>query len=90
MRTVRNEIAIWEKILRPMGKMSRETAREILDLKFAPDEIARMHELNERNREGKLQPGEEEELDSFCRIGTTLSLLKSRARQILKSGRRAS
>jgi hypothetical protein len=90
MPTLRNEIAIWERILRPMGKMSRETAREILELEFPPDEIARMHELSARNREGKLLPGEEEELDYFCRVGNTLSLLKSRARQILKPSRRAS
>ena len=90
MQTLRNEIAIWERILRPMGRMSRATAREILQFDFPPAEVERMHELAARNREGKLRPGEEEELDDFCRVGTTLSLLQSRARQILKPGRRAS
>ncbi len=86
----RNEVAIWELILRPMEPMSRETARAILDLDFRPDEVERMHELAARNREGNLRSGEGEELDNYCRTGNTLSLLQSRARQVLKSGRRAS
>lgn len=90
MQTRQNEIAIWERILHPTGKMSRDTAKKILQLDFQPDEIVRMHDLAARNRNGQLQPGEEEELDNYCRVGTTLSLLQSRARQVLRSAQRAS
>lgn len=83
------EVAIWERIIRPSGPMSRDTARQILAFEFSDEERQRMHELAERNRSGTLEQGEEEELDHFCRVGTTLSLLKSRARQVLKSRRRA-
>jgi len=84
------EIDICERIVHPTGPMSRETAKRILELEFSDAQRRRMHELAERNRRGTLQAGEEEELDNYCRVGTTLSLLKSRARQVLKSRRRAS
>lgn len=74
--------------------MSRATARHIVKLEFTGDERQRMRELAERDQAGNLAPGEDEdedeELDNFCRVGTTLSFLKSRARQVLKSRRRVS
>ena len=85
-----SEVAIWERIIHPTGPMARATAQRIVELEFTAEERQRMHELAERNRAGTLAPGEDEELDNFCRVGTTLSLLKSRARQVLKSRRRVS
>jgi hypothetical protein len=82
-----SEAAIWERIIHPSGPMSRATAERIVELEFTAVERDRMHELSERNRAGQLAPGEDEELDNFCRVGNTLSLLKSRARQILKRRR---
>lgn len=82
-----SEVAIWERIIHPTGSMFRATAERIVELEFTDDERQRMHELAERNRSGTLAPGDDEELDNFCRVGTTLSLLKSRARQVLKSRR---
>lgn len=86
----RSEAAIWECIIHPGGSMSREEAKRIVELEFSAEERQRMHELAERNRTDTLAPGNDEELDNFCRVGNTLSLLKSRARQILKSQSRAS
>ena len=88
--TPASEIAIWERIIHPTGPMSRETAQRVVELEFTDEERQRMHQLAERNRAGALAPGEDEELDNFCRVGTTLSFLKSRARQVLKSRRRVS
>ena len=85
-----SEVAIWEPIIHPTGPMSRDTAQRLVKLDFTDDERQRMHELAERNRAGTLAPGEEEELYNFCRVGNTLSLLKSRARQLLKSRRQSS
>lgn len=85
-----SEVAIWERIIRPTGPMPRATAQRILELEFTETEREHMHELAERNRAGTLAPGEDEELDNFCRVGTTLSILKSRARQVLKSRQRVS
>lgn len=85
-----SEGAIWERIIHPTGPMSRATAERIVELEFTDEERQRMHELAKRNRAGTLPPGEYEELDNFCRVGSTLSYLKSRARQVLKSRRRIS
>ena len=84
----RSEAAIWERIIHPSGAMSRDEAKRIVELEFSAEERQRMHELAERNRAGTLAPGDDEELDNFCRVGNTLSLLKSRARQVLKSRQR--
>lgn len=86
----RSEAAIWERIIHPHGAMSRDEAKRIVKLEFSAEERQRMHELAELNRSGTLALGEEEELDNFCRVGNTLSLLKSRARQVLKSRLRVS
>ena len=84
------EAAIWERVIHPDGGMTRETARHVLQLGFWDDEQTRMHELATKNQSGTLTPDEEAELDNFCRVGTTLSILKSRARKLLKSRRRVS
>lgn len=84
------EARIWERVIRPRGPMSRGTARRLLQLGFPDDEQQRMKELSARNRKGQLTEDEQAELDDYCRAGTLLSLLKSRARQVLKDERRAS
>jgi hypothetical protein len=90
MSTTKLEADLWERIVHPEGPMSRATAERILTLSLPADEKARMHELAERNRAGKLSPDEAEALDNYCRVGNLLSLLKSRARQLLKPRRRVS
>jgi hypothetical protein len=65
--------------------MSRGAARRVLNLAFTDEDRARMHELAERNRRGELTDDEEAEFDNFCRVGTLLSILKLRARRVLKS-----
>lgn len=88
--THQGEAAIWERIIHPQGAMTIDEARRIVELDFSDAEKQRMHELAERNRAGTLATGEEEELDDYCRVGNTLALLKSRARQVLKTQRRVS
>jgi hypothetical protein len=70
--------------------MSRETARRILGLGFSIEERQQMVALAAKNRAGTLSPNETETLDTYCRVGTILSGLKSRARKVLKKRRRAS
>jgi hypothetical protein len=81
------EAAIWERVIHPRGKMSKQTARAILDLSFSTEDQERMRALAAKNKEGSLTNGEELELDHFCRVGRTLTILKSRARKLLKNGR---
>ncbi len=80
-----SEADIWERIIRPRGPMSKGAARRILDLAFSDEDRSRMHDLAERNRRGAISEDEEAELDHFCRVGTLLSILKVRARRVLKS-----
>ena len=84
------EAAIWERVIHPNGKMTAAAARQIVQLEFSNDERARMHELVAKNQAAALTPEEASELDNYCRVGTTLSILQSRARRVLKPRRRVS
>lgn len=85
-----SEAAIWERVIHPHGKMTVTAARQIVQLEFTVEERARMHELAEKNQSGTLTPEEASELDNYCRVGSMLSILQSRARQVLKPRRRVS
>ena len=80
-----SEADIWERVIHPRGPMSKSTARRILDLAFTDEDRERMHVLAQRNQRGELTDDEETELDHMCRVGTLLSILKLRARRVLKS-----
>jgi hypothetical protein len=82
--------AVWERVIHPEGKMTREIARHIVQLGFSEGEQSRMKELAARNRAGALTPEEQAEFDNFCRVGSMLSILQSRARRLLKPRRRLS
>ena len=79
------EAEVWLRILHPDRELSRPVARAILGLSFPSDDVARMHELSAKARDGKLTPGEDDEMEGFERVGSLLSILKSKARQALKS-----
>ena len=84
------EADIWERVIHPRGRLSKQAARRILDLEFTEEDLARMRDLAARNRRGELTEDEEADLDHFCRVGTLLSILKIRARGVLKSRTRKS
>jgi hypothetical protein len=79
------EAEIWERIVHPRGPMSKAAARRIQNLKFPAQDRERMHDLAQRNQRGELSDEEEYELDHYCRVGTLLSILKVRARRLLKA-----
>jgi hypothetical protein len=64
--------------------LSPAAARAILRLDFNARDRARMNRLAAKNREGRLSPEEDQELDNFIRVGQTLGILKSKARRSLK------
>ena len=49
-----------------------------------------MRELSAKARAGTLRGAEDDEMETFERAGTLLSILKSKARQVLKETRRDS
>ena|SRR5581483_8474146 len=66
-------------------KMPASMARYLLGLGFSDADKVRMHDLAVRNQDGTLSPVEKEDLLAYAKVGTILSILKSKARQVLKS-----
>ena len=79
----KTEAEVWLRILHPDEELSPRVARAILGLSFPKTDISRMHELSAKARAGTLTPEEDAEMDNFERVGSMLSTLKSKARQVL-------
>jgi hypothetical protein len=82
--SINTEAAIWERVIPPGGELAPPTARAILKLAFPSQERERMHELAAKAQEGQLTPEEHAEIEDYERVGTLLSILKSKARKVLK------
>jgi hypothetical protein len=78
------EADVWLHILHPDRKLTPKIARVLLRLSFPENEKARMRELSAKARVGTLTPDEDREMDDYERAGAILSVLKSRARQVLR------
>ena len=90
-RSKTTEAAIWESLIHTGGKLRRrDVACSILDMAFSPQERDRMHDLVQRQQAGALSTEAESELDHYNRVATLLSILKSKARKLLKHRQRAS
>ena len=66
--------------------MSPESARAILELRFAPSALGRMNELAEKNRHGTLTEAERQEMEMYARVGNFLNLMQAKARLYLHPG----
>lgn len=90
MRTISDhdagsEVAILARILgNQEGALSPQMARYILGRGFSDDDKARMHDLATRNQTDALSADEHDELLAYSKAGTVLSILKSRARRVLR------
>jgi hypothetical protein len=82
------EAEVWLRILHPDEDFSPRVARVILGLSFRKHDVARMRELSAKARAGTLTREEDAEMDDLERVGSILSTLKSRARQVLKRSSR--
>src|SRR5262245_35088776 len=89
MRTTHTEIAesaIWSRLLGPgTPALSPAAARAILEIDFPQADKDRMHELAAKARKGRLTTEEQGEVDSYGRIGSFLSTMKSKARVALRN-----
>ena len=85
----KTEAEVWLSILHPDQELPPRVARAILGLSFPQDDVARMRELSARARAGTLTPEDDAEMDNFERVGSILSTLKSKARQVLKRSSRS-
>jgi hypothetical protein len=85
-----SEIAILARVLgNNQGQMSPELARYLLGLGFSDHDKTRMHDLAVRNQEAALSAAEKDELIAYAKAGSLLSILKSKARRVLKGRRGA-
>lgn len=76
--------AILGRMLKPeRDDLPPEAARSLLKLEFAPEDLSRMHELALRAQAGSLTDTEENELESYRRIGRLLEVMRSKARRSL-------
>ena len=85
--TPQTELGVWLRILYPDGEITPATARVILQLSFPSADRRRMRELSAKARAGSLSEEEDDEIETFERAGTLLSILKSKARLVLKETR---
>jgi hypothetical protein len=86
----RSEMAILRRVVdSDQPVLSADAARAILRLRFNASDKGRMNRLAAKNRQGKLTPEGEEELNNYLRVGQTLGILQSKARRSLKAIREA-
>ena len=65
-------------------KLTAALARHLLKLTWADDDLEAMRSLTAKNSAGTSTPAELQRLDAYLRVGTSLSILQSRARKFLK------
>jgi hypothetical protein len=82
---VAGEVAILGRLLLN-GKrgLSRQRARDLLELQFSEPDQARMNDLAARNQEDLLSEAESAELLAYAKAGCLLGILHSRARRVLR------
>jgi hypothetical protein len=85
LETKKTEGAIWDRLLEPDKPiLSPSSAKVILSIEFSGADKQRMRELASKARAGTLAPNEEDEIDIYGRVGSVLSIWKSKARKSLK------
>jgi hypothetical protein len=83
--TTTNEAVILRRAIEPnRPTLSAAAARSLLAIDFSPEDKDRMRELAAKARAGQLTADEQAEIDAYGRVGSLLSILKSKARRSLK------
>jgi hypothetical protein len=65
-------------------ELPRGAAEYLLSIRFGDRDIARMNELSELARQGKLTGEEQAELDSYIHVGNLLAVMQSKGRRALR------
>jgi len=83
-----NEAAILTRLVGPdPATLSPEAAQAILTIGFGQADKDRMQALAAKAQAGTLTVKEEGEVEAYSRVGSLISILKSRARRSLKNNR---
>ncbi len=87
-RIVSRDALILTRLVNPnRADLSPDAARALLQLEFDKEDRDRMHLLSEKAQEGTLLVEEQQEMESYRRIGYFLDLLRSKARKTLKKSK---
>lgn len=78
------EAAILARIIQVGEELSPGAAEYLLSIRFGEHDIARMNQLSELAREGKLSDQEQAELDSYIHVSNLLAVMQSKGRHALK------
>jgi hypothetical protein len=65
-------------------ELPQSAAEYLLSIRFGEGDTARMNELSELARQGKLTKDEQAELDSYVHVGNLLAVIQSKGRRALK------
>ncbi len=65
-------------------ELSHGAAEYLLSIRFNDRDTARMNELSELARDGKLTQEDQAELDSYIHVGNLLAVMQSKARRALQ------
>jgi hypothetical protein len=90
-KTTTAESAIWGRLFGPESTtLTPEAARAILAIDFPDTDKRRIDDLAAKARRGTLTTDEQDEIDSYGRIGSFISMMKSKARVALRHKRNGS
>jgi len=64
--------------------LSPGAAEYLLSIRFGDRDMARMNELSELARQGKLTSEDQAELDSYIHVGNLLAVMQSKGRRALQ------
>jgi hypothetical protein len=77
--------SLLDKIFEPFGEvMTPETAARFVQLRAAPEVQSRLDELADKCTSGELSAVEQEEYDTYVQAIDFISIMQSKARQVLK------
>ena len=83
------ESDIWSRLLGPQNTMlPPQAAQAILKIDFSPIDKKRIAVLAAKARKGNLTNQEHHEIDSYGRISSFISIMKSQARAALRNRQR--
>jgi len=79
------EAAILSRVIQAEEQsLSRGAAEYLLSIRFGEQDVARMNELSELARQGKLTSEEQVELDSYLHVSNLLAVMQSKGRTVLQ------
>ena len=80
-----NDAAILARLIHPeQPALPAATAKAFLNIRFGPDDLARIEDLLARNQDDALTSSERAELESYLRVGASLDLMHAKARRPFK------